>query len=343
MLKRPAVFFDRDNTLIVSDGYLGDPSKVVLIEGAADAIARLRALGFRVVVVSNQSGVARGMFSEDAVRSVNDRMNELLRADNPRAVVDRHEFCPFHPEATVEQYRQDSDLRKPKPGMLLAAAEMMQLDLNRSWLVGDAPRDVEAGKAAGCRTVLFRDPNLPASPAADAEQTVEPEFTVGTLKEAVDQIEREVAKAHKPSILPAPKTTTTLIAPPPHKSTYSISLRPPSEADFDEDDAETGAALPAQPSNGSKPASPPTTGGGSRIEQLAEQILTELRYNREHHDTDFSITKLLAGIVQIISLAALLLAYVEGRSSAQTQQTYVLVALTLQTLTISLLIMGRQR
>src|SRR5947209_5019368 len=143
MLKRPAVFFDRDNTLIVSDGYLGDPSKVVLVEGAGDAIARLRALGFRTVVVSNQSGVARGMFTEDAVRAVNDRTNELLRADNPRAVVDRHEFCPFHPEATVEQYRRDSDLRKPKPGMLLAAAEMMQLDLNRSWVIGDAPRDIE--------------------------------------------------------------------------------------------------------------------------------------------------------------------------------------------------------
>src|SRR5438309_7008255 len=88
-MKRPAVFFDRDNTLIASDGYLGDPSKVTIIEGAADAIARLRALGFRIIVVSNQSGVARGMFTEDAVRAVNERMNELLLADNPRALIDR--------------------------------------------------------------------------------------------------------------------------------------------------------------------------------------------------------------------------------------------------------------
>jgi hypothetical protein len=155
----------------------------------------------------------------------------------------------------------------------------------------------------------------------------------------VDQIEREVAKAHKPSILPAPKTTATLIAPPPHKSTYSISLRPPSEADFDDE------ALAAAPGNGSKSSetSPPPAGSGTRLEQLAEQILMELRHSREHQDTDFSVTKLLAGIVQIISLAALLLAYIEGRANAQTQQTYILVALTLQTLTISLLIMGRQR
>src|SRR3954466_6780650 len=90
LMKRPAVFFDRDNTLIVSDGYLGDPQKVTLISGAADAIARGRALGFATVVVSNQSGVGRGMFDEDAVRAVNARMDDLLLAENPQAIIDRH-------------------------------------------------------------------------------------------------------------------------------------------------------------------------------------------------------------------------------------------------------------
>src|SRR5438445_5481992 len=101
-MKRPAVFFDRDNTLIVSDGYLGDADKVVLVAGAADALARARALGYATVVVSNQSGVARGMFGEDAVRAVNARLDQLLADENPAAVIDRHEFCPFHPEATVD-------------------------------------------------------------------------------------------------------------------------------------------------------------------------------------------------------------------------------------------------
>src|SRR5581483_2775525 len=73
-MKRPAIFFDRDNTLIVSDGYLGDPDKVVLMEGAADALARARSLGFATVVISNQSGVARGMFNEEDVRAVNHRI-----------------------------------------------------------------------------------------------------------------------------------------------------------------------------------------------------------------------------------------------------------------------------
>ena len=77
-MKRPAVFFDRDNTLIVSDGYLGDPEKVVLMDGAADAVARARQLGFATVIVSNQSGVARGMFEEDAVHAVNERIDEML-------------------------------------------------------------------------------------------------------------------------------------------------------------------------------------------------------------------------------------------------------------------------
>src|SRR4051794_30534553 len=190
-MKRPAVFFDRDNTLIVSDGYLGDPSKVVLVDGAADAVARVRQLGYATVVFSNQSGVARGMFAEDAVHAVNAKMDEQLLDGNPTAVVDRHEFCPFHPEAMVEAYRQESPLRKPRPGMILQAAEKLALDLSRSWAVGDAPRDVEAGHAAGCRTILIKDPSLPPSAAANSASDVEPTFVVSSLREAVDVIERE--------------------------------------------------------------------------------------------------------------------------------------------------------
>ena len=160
-MKRPAVFFDRDNTLIVSDGYLGDPTKVVLIDGAADAVARARRLGYATVIFSNQSGVARGLFGEDDVRAVNARLDELLQERLADAVVDRHEFCPYHPQAQVEEYRRESDLRKPNPGMIYAASQALALDLSRSWVIGDAPRDIEAGAAAGCRTILFRDPKVP--------------------------------------------------------------------------------------------------------------------------------------------------------------------------------------
>jgi D-glycero-D-manno-heptose 1,7-bisphosphate phosphatase len=189
-MQRPAVFFDRDNTLIVNDGYLGDPSKVILVDGAAAAVAWARRLGFAVVVVSNQSGVARGLFSEEAVGAVNRRMCELLMAENPAAIIDLHEFCPFHPQATVEKYRKQSNLRKPSPGMILEAAEKLSLDLSRSWLIGDAPRDIEAGKAAGCRTILFHDPKLAPSHAAHGAAAAD--HVAASLKQAMDIIEGEI-------------------------------------------------------------------------------------------------------------------------------------------------------
>src|SRR4051812_3184747 len=126
-MKRPAVFFDRDNTLIVSDGYLGDPAKVVLVRGAAEAVARARRLGDAVVVFSNQSGVARGMFSEEDVQAVNARRDELRAAETPAAVTARHEFCPFHPDGTIDIYARESDRRKPGAGMIHSAAKMLAL------------------------------------------------------------------------------------------------------------------------------------------------------------------------------------------------------------------------
>src|SRR3954470_22544947 len=191
-MKRPAIFFDRDNTLIVSDGYLSEPAKVVLVDGAAEAVAKARQLGFVVVVFSNQSGVARGLFPEEAVWAVNSRLNELLKAAKSTATIALHEYCPYHPDAKVEKYRQDSPLRKPKPGMILAAADKLKLDLGRSWVIGDAPRDIEAGRAAGCRTIVYKNPALPPSPAASEPSKVEPDFVAASLAEAMEIIGREV-------------------------------------------------------------------------------------------------------------------------------------------------------
>src|SRR5437773_2799588 len=193
-MKRPAVFFDRDNTLIACDEFLGDTSKVALVGGAADAVAAARNLGYAAVVFSNQSGVARGYFTEQAVHAVNQRLDELLKDANPKAVIDRHEFCPFHPDASIEKYRQDSPLRKPLPGMIHQAAEALALDLTPSWVIGDAPRDIEAGKTAGCRTILFTDPTLKSSPAALAERKVEPDYICSTLTEAIDFIARNTER-----------------------------------------------------------------------------------------------------------------------------------------------------
>jgi D-glycero-D-manno-heptose 1,7-bisphosphate phosphatase len=196
-MNQPAVFFDRDNTLIINGGYLGDPNQVVLMPGAADAVARARALGFAVVTISNQSGVARGLFDETAVQAVDLRMDQLLLAENPVASIDLHLYCPYHPDAVLPAYRMESDLRKPAPGMILLAAKKLGLDLQKSWVIGDGHRDVEAGKNAGCRTILFVPPGISASPAATAKQVVKSDFLATALRQAMDYIHQENSRGHE--------------------------------------------------------------------------------------------------------------------------------------------------
>lgn len=181
-----AVFLDRDDTLLVDSGFIDRPDKVVLVPGAANAVRRLRERGFKIVVASNQSGVARGFFDEPRLKEIHDRMRQLL-ADRG-AAVDAVYYCPFleGPEATVEAYRRTSDLRKPEPGMLHLAADELKLDLSRSWMIGDAPRDVQAGRAAGCRTILIANGN-----PHDAVATAAADFRVASLADAVDIVERE--------------------------------------------------------------------------------------------------------------------------------------------------------
>jgi len=150
-----AVFLDRDNTLIANDGDLGDPAQVVLIDGVAEGLARLHAAGWRLIVVTNQGGVARGKYSEDDVDAVHQQIAALIadEADGD-GLIERFYYCPFHPSGTVKKYRREHPWRKPSPGMLEQAANDLDLDLSASWIIGDAPRDIEAGRAAGCRTVL---------------------------------------------------------------------------------------------------------------------------------------------------------------------------------------------
>ncbi len=339
-MKRPAIFFDRDNTLIACDGYLGDPEKVVLVDGAAQAVARARQLGYVTVIVSNQSGVARGMFDEDAVHAVNAKLDEMLLSVHPGAVIDRHSFCPYHPEGTVAQYRHDSLLRKPKPGMILEAARTLALDLSRSWVIGDAPRDIEAGAAAGCRTVLFQDPKLEKSPAAIAEMTVQPEKIVTTLREAIEYIERN-ATAHPESVAHESE------APPANESqeeSHRLPIPPRPSGPASVSPAIRMLAQPAVPGSGKltmgslSNSDRGSASGSNRLEMLAEQILQELKRRREHPQEDFSVPKLLAGVAQIMAIGAMVLAYFTTTLRIEC----LLVAIALQTLTTSLLLMGKR-
>jgi D-glycero-D-manno-heptose 1,7-bisphosphate phosphatase len=150
-MNRPAVFLDRDGTLVEEVPYLHDPGRVVLL-GGVTALGRLAAAGYALVVVTNQAGVARGLHDEAAVEAVHRRLAELLAGAGVRLDAVLH--CPHHPEGTVPRFTRACRCRKPGPGMLEAAAERLGLDLAASWLIGNHPADVGAAVAAGVRPLF---------------------------------------------------------------------------------------------------------------------------------------------------------------------------------------------
>lgn len=151
---RPAVFIDRDGTLNVEVGYLHRPEDVVLVPGAAEALARLNAKGIPVVVVTNQSGIGRGRYGWEEFEAVMERIRELLAASGAR--MDGVYAAPHHERGQGEYQHPDHPDRKPNPGMLTRAAREHNLDLARSWMIGDKDIDLGAGRNAGCKVALVR-------------------------------------------------------------------------------------------------------------------------------------------------------------------------------------------
>jgi D,D-heptose 1,7-bisphosphate phosphatase len=154
---RKAVFIDKDGTLITDVPYNADPDLIRLEPGAAAALQLLHEHGYALVVVSNQSGIARGYFKDQAMQAVKDRITSLL--DRHGVQLDGFFYCPHHPQGSVKEYAIDCGCRKPKPGMILQAAGLLNIDLRQSWMIGDILHDVEAGNRAGCRTVLLDNGN----------------------------------------------------------------------------------------------------------------------------------------------------------------------------------------
>jgi histidinol-phosphate phosphatase family protein len=132
---------DRDGTLNVDPGYLADPDKLRLIDGVGEALSRLKALGYKLAVVSNQSGVSRGLIVADQIPRINARLNELLEPFSVR--IEHFEMCFLMPDDPASR-------RKPKPDLIQAAARALDVDISRSFMVGDKASDVRAGRAAGC-------------------------------------------------------------------------------------------------------------------------------------------------------------------------------------------------
>lgn len=177
---RPALFIDRDGTLNEEVDYLHRPEEAVLTPGAARALARANARDIPVVVVTNQAGIAKGKFGWEDYEAVRARIDALLAAEGAR--VDATYCCPFHEDGVGELGVVDHPDRKPNPGMLLRAAEALDLDLGRSWMIGDKLIDLEAGRRAGCRCALVLTGYGAGVPQGLAD------LVAPTLAEALDRI-----------------------------------------------------------------------------------------------------------------------------------------------------------
>jgi D-glycero-D-manno-heptose 1,7-bisphosphate phosphatase len=154
-LTNRAVFLDRDGVITPEPPhYAHELKQLAFIPKSADAVRLLNENGFLVIIVSNQAGIARGYYQEEDAALFNQAMREKLAEEG--AHIDAIYYCPHHPEATVGRYRVDCDCRKPKPGMLIRAERELNIDLKQSFLVGDKLSDIEAGKRAGCKTIMVK-------------------------------------------------------------------------------------------------------------------------------------------------------------------------------------------
>lgn len=180
----PVIFLDKDGTLVDDIPYNVDPSRVKLAAGAAAGLKRLAVAGFRFVVVTNQSGVARGLFPEEALQGVWLRLNALLQ-QTAGVSLDGFYYCPHHPQGCIPIYTRQCTCRKPQPGLLLTAAKELDINLSQAWMVGDILNDVEAGKRAGCRTVLIDNGHETEWQPGPLRS---PDFTAANLEEAAGVI-----------------------------------------------------------------------------------------------------------------------------------------------------------
>ena len=188
-MPRRAIFLDRDGTLVEEAGYLDRLERLVFFPYSVDAVRLLNRAGFAVVIVTNQAGIARGIFKEAFVAEAHRHITARLLAGGAR--IDAFYYCPHHPEAVIDAYRQSCDCRKPQPGLLTRAAADLDLALDQSFVIGDRWHDLEAGQRVGARGVLVRT-GYGRTEEAAPHPRVAPSAIVDNVMEAVSWILRTV-------------------------------------------------------------------------------------------------------------------------------------------------------
>jgi D-glycero-D-manno-heptose 1,7-bisphosphate phosphatase len=357
-MKQKAVFLDRDDTLIEDPGYISHPSQVKLLPGVSEALIELHKLGYLLVVTTNQSAIARGMVTEDGLAQIHHHLEKLL--GNEGAHLDRIYYCPFHPNGVVPEYRKESDLRKPSPGMILKAAAEMEIDLERSWTVGNSYRDIEAGIRAGCKTILIRSA---ARPVAGTPSDPTPFQKAVNIKEAVNIIKMYDRQHHvaveskeepvRPTLTAEPSVQSSMTpgrtaAPQALKDSAEKRMSPtaaPVEVKpVEEPVAQPVPAAVEAPHPAAEPTERAAPHAGNRTEALLEEILRQLRASRRESLFDeFSFWKFLSGILQVVVIFCLFMSlyFLLGQSPPKMDAVHLSVqyAIVVQLMVVAFFLM----
>jgi len=321
-MSNKAIFLSRDNTLVEASDYITSADQVKLLGGVPKALIELGAMGYKLIVVSNQSAVARGIVTEKALGQIHNRLKQLLV--NSGAHLDRIYYCPYHPDAVIPKYRKETDARKPSPGMLLTASYDIDIDLGQSWMIGSSSSDVEAGLRAGCKTILLDNPShekqlVPGRP--------NPDYQAVNINEAVNIIKKYHRSSDKHTAQTQPSPTAQ--AQPSPQVIEETHQPEPVES------AAPQAHAPEQNISSRK------------IEHLLSGITRQLKgMQRADMFNEFSIMRLMAGIVQILVLFCLLIT-VWLLMSPTRQDNSVLItlgfAMVLQMMALTFYIMQRRK
>jgi D,D-heptose 1,7-bisphosphate phosphatase len=374
-MSEKALFLDRDDTLIEDPGYINDPAQVKLLDGVPEALIQFNALGYKLIVVTNQSAVAHGIVTEKVLGEIHDRLKRLLADKN--AFLDGIYYCPYHPEGVIPKYCKESNRRKPSPGMLLKAADEMDIDLSQSWCVGNSSRDIEAGLQAGCKTILIDMPpaHQKQSGPSLSPAGVNPDYKAVNIKEAVNIVKKYLRSPAEQQKQAQPVPTSQNEPAPQAAEEVSEIAEPEQTAPELREPEIQHTEPPKQPSEPPRhplelpkhPLEPPKQMlephlqppepqmqppakpqiSADKNEELLSSILLQLKsLQRAEMFGEFSVMRLMAGILQIVVLFCLLVT-VWFLMSPERQDNSVFIALgfavVFQLMTLTFYIMQEKK